>query len=267
MTSGNSTSGNPLPSYKRPPVDEVVCGFRFERLRELRVPHIGLLWEKFRSEYPTVQHAVPIASDNSLPVDELTGIPLPRVWFISKADSQLIQFQLDRLYYNWRHRGDDYPRYPAIIKNFENAKKHLETFAKESELGPIKPLECELTYINHIPIGQAWERIDDLPNVIGDFTWRKEQDRFLPHPTNIAWQVRFELPEKKGWLNVKLNQATRKLDGVPSLILELTARGSGEDKTTKGMHEWFDLAHEWIVRGFTDLTQKQIQEKIWKREK
>ncbi len=33
-----------------------------------------------------------------------------------------------------------------------------------------------------------------------------------------AWQVRFELPENKGWLNVKLNQATRKIDGVPSLI-------------------------------------------------
>ena len=63
MTSAATGSGNALPSYKRPPVDEVVCGFRFERLRGLKVPHIGLLWEKFRNEYPTVQHAIPIASD------------------------------------------------------------------------------------------------------------------------------------------------------------------------------------------------------------
>lgn len=89
----------------------------------------------------------------------------------------------------------------------------------------------------------------------------------MPDPTNIAWQVRFELPESKGWLNVKLNQATRKVDGIPSLILELTARGLGEEKTEKGMHDWFDLAHDWIVRGFTDLTEKEIQENIWKREK
>ena len=267
MTSANKNTGNPLPSYKRPPVDEVVCGFRFERLRELKVPHIGLLWEKLRNEYPTAQHAVPIATDNSLPVDEATGIPLPRVWFLSKADNELIQFQLDRFYYNWRHRGDDYPRFPSIIKKFENAKRHLDAFAKELELGTIKPLEYELTYINHIPAGHGWEKIDDLPKVIRDFTWQKEKHRFLPNPTNIAWQVKFELPKNKGWLNVKLNQGTRKIDGVPSLILELNAKGFGEEKTEKGMHDWFDLAHEWIVRGFTELTAKEIQETFWKRER
>ena len=267
MSSASKDSGNPLPSYKRPPVDEVVCGFRFEHLRELKVPHIGLLWEKLRNEYPTTQHAVPIATDNSLPVDEATGIPLPRVWFLSKADNELIQFQLDRFYYNWRHRGDDYPRYPSIIKKFERAKSHLEAFAKELELGTIKPLEYELTYINHILAGHGWEKIDDLPKVIGDFTWQKERHHFLPNPTNIAWQVRFELPENKGRLNVKLSQGTRKIDGVPSLILELTARGFGEDRTEKEMRNWFDLAHEWIVRGFTELTEKEIQETIWKREK
>jgi hypothetical protein len=124
-----------------------------------------------------------------------------------------------------------------------------------------------LTYINHIPKGSGWETIDDLPKIIRDFTWQKEKHRFLPNPTNIAWQVRFELPDNKGWLNVKLSQATRKADGVPSLILELTAKGFGEEKTEEAMRKWFDLAHEWIVRGFTDLTGTEIQETIWKREK
>jgi uncharacterized protein (TIGR04255 family) len=267
MVAEGKNSEIPLPSYKNPPVDEVICGFRFEPLRALKVPHIGLLWEMFRNEYPTAQHAVPIATDNSLPVDEVTGIPLPRVWFISKADNQLIQFQVDRLYYNWRHRGDDYPRYHAIINKFEKAKSHLDAFAKQSQLGTIKPLECELTYINHIPRAGGWEKIDDLPKIISDFAWHKEKHRFLPNPTNVAWQVRFELPENKGSLNVKLSQATRKIDGVPSLILELTAKGLGEEKTAGAIRDWFELAHEWIVRGFTELTEKEIQENIWKREK
>jgi uncharacterized protein (TIGR04255 family) len=267
MALATKNSEDPLPSYKCPPVDEVVCGFRFEPFRELKVSHIGLLWEKFRNEYPKSQHAVPIATDNSLPVDEATGIPLPRIWFISKADNELIQFQSDRFYYNWRHRGDDYPRYPSVIKNFKKAKGHLDAFVKELQLGTIKPLEYELTYINHIPRGDGWEKIDDLPKVIGDFTWQKEKHRFLPNPTNIAWQVRFELPENKGWLNAKLSQATRKVDSVPSLILELSANGFGEEKTEKAMQDWFDLAHEWIVRGFTELTAREIQERIWKREK
>lgn len=266
MTSTSKTSVGPLPSYKQPPVDEVVCGLRFEPLLQLKVPHIGLLWEKFRQEYPLLQHAMPIATD-TLIVDEATGAPLPRIWFISKADNELMQFQLDRFYYNWRRRGDDYPRYPSIIKKFKKAKSHLDTFTKELQLGTIKPLECELTYINHISKEQGWESIDDLPKVIRDFTWQKQKHSFLPAPANVAWQVRFPLPDGKGWLNVKLNQAKRKVDGVPILILELTAKGLGEEATETALRNWFDLAHEWIVRGFTDLTTKETQETIWKRER
>jgi uncharacterized protein (TIGR04255 family) len=267
MNSTSKFSAIPLPSYKNPPVDEVVCGFRFEPLSQLKVPHIGLLWERFRAEFPTVQHAAPIANDASILVDETTGIPLPRVWFISKADNELIQFQPDRLYYNWRHRGDDYPRYPSIIEHFEKAKIHLEAFTSEMKLGTIKPVDCELTYINHILQGQGWESINDLPNVISDFSWQKEKHKFLPNPKNVSWQVRFELPENNGWLNVKLNQATRKTDSVPSLILDLTAKGLGDKKTGNAMRNWFNLAHEWIVRGFTELTAKEIQETFWKRER
>jgi uncharacterized protein (TIGR04255 family) len=267
MRSKSVNSPESLPSYKQPPVDEVVCGFTFEPLRHLKIPHIGLLWEKFRDEYPNVQHAVPIATGTSLLPDEATGIPLPRIWFISRADNELIQLQSDRFYYNWRHRGDEYPRYASVIEKFERAKSNLETFTGELLLGTIKPMECELTYINHIPKGRGWETIDDLPKVMRDFTWQQGKHQFLPNPTNVAWQVRFELPEAQGWLNVKLNQATRKVDGVPSLILELSARGLGDEKTAKAMRNWFDMAHKWIVRGFTDLTEKHIQETIWKRER
>ena len=266
MTSTSKTSADPLPSYKHPPVDEVVCGFRFEPLPQLKVPHIGLLWEKFRQEYPVLRHAIPIVSGTSLPVDETTGVPLPRIWFISKADNELVQFQLDRFYYNWRQRGDDYPRYPSIIKKFEKAKSQLDAFTNELELGTIAPLECELTYINHVPIGQGWKSIDDLGDVIRGFTWQKARHHFLPNPANVACQVRFELPDGKGSLNVKLNQA-KKVDGVYGLVLELAAKGLGEEKTGKAMRDWFDLAHEWIVRGFTDLTAKEMQENIWKRER
>jgi len=201
-----------------------------------------------------------------LPVDETTGVPLPRIWFISKADNELVQFQSDRLYYNWRRRGDDYPRYPSIIEKFEIAKSQLDAFTDELQLGTIKTVECELTYINHIPKGQGWESIDDLPKLMQDFTWQKQKHSFLPAPANVAWQTRFPLPDGKGWLNVKLNQAKRKVDNVPLLILELAAKGLGEKTTATALRNWFDLAHEWIVCGFADLTTKGTQETIWKRE-
>jgi uncharacterized protein (TIGR04255 family) len=260
-------SATPLPSYRTPPVDEVACGVRFKPLPGLKLPHLGLLWQKFREDFPVAQHAIPIAADGSFPIDESTGLPIPRIWFVSKADDELIQFQLDRFYFNWRHRADQYPRYTYIIKKFEEAKNRLDAFTKELQLGEISPIECELTYINHIPKSQGWQSIDDLSNVLRDLTWKPERHEFLPKPVNLAWQVRFELPEGRGFLNVKLNQGTRKFDRAPGLILELAARGSAVEGTATRIRDWYDLAHEWIVRGFTDLTAKPIQERFWEREK
>ena len=44
-------------------------------------------------------------------------------------------------------------------------------------------------------------------------------------------------------------------------VLDLTTRGISNE----GIQEWFDMAHEWIVRGFEDLTTSEIQEKVWKK--
>jgi hypothetical protein len=46
----------------------------------------------------------------------------------------------------------------------------------------------------------------------------------------------------------------------------MIARGLGESKDRRGIREWFDTAHEWIVRGFADLTTDRIQTKVWRKE-
>ena len=261
-----SFSTGALPSYKNPPVNEVVCGMRFDTPDRLRIPHIGVLWDKFRTDYPIIQHAPPIASvKGEILIDEVTGLPLQRVWFINKTDDQLIQFQFDRFYFNWRRRRSDYPRYAHVIKNFEDLLNTIRNFFSEFELGELKPIEYELSYINHIPKGQGWNKIDDLPKIFSDFVWKQTKERFLPNPEKIAWQTEFPMPEKMGHLIINLKQATRTEDKVTLLVLELKTRGIGKSASKEAIREWFDLAHEWIVRGFTDLTTPEIQ-KIWERE-
>jgi hypothetical protein len=49
-----------LPEYHNPPIDEVVCGVLFEPLRSFLLPHFGLLWERFRKEYPKCQEVAPL---------------------------------------------------------------------------------------------------------------------------------------------------------------------------------------------------------------
>jgi uncharacterized protein (TIGR04255 family) len=263
-----SFSSDALPSYKNPPVNEVVCGMRFNTPDKLRIPHIGLLWSKFRAQYPLIEHAAPIASaKGELLTDPVTGLPLQRVWFINKTDDQLIQFQFDRFYFNWRRRkGREYPRYNHVIDHFKKAQEIIKTFFIEFDLGPLKPIEYELVYINHIVKEEGWAKVDDLPNIFSDFTWTKKSGRFLPNPAGMNWKAEFTLPDKVGSLVASLKQATRIEDQVPLFVLELNARGLNEHKKIVDVSEWFDIAHEWIVRGFTDLTTAEMH-KVWEREK
>jgi len=243
-----------------------VFGVRFRTPDDLRIPHIGILWEKFRADYPVIQHAPPIASaKGEIKIDSATGVPIPRVWFINKFDDQLVQFQPDRFYYNWRRRQSEYPRYDHLINNFENVINNIVTFFEEFKFGVLEPIEFELTYINHIPKGEGWDTIDDLPKIFSDFVWNYDEGRFLPNPQKVGWHADFLLPEDNGNLIVSLKHAIRTEDKVPLLVLELKTTGIEESNGHDGIRGWFDLAREWIVRSFTDLTTSEIQ-KIWGRE-
>lgn len=254
------------PTYKHPPINEVVCGMRVQTPDKLRIPHIGLLWEKFRENYPIIQHAPPIASAmGEIPVDDATGIPVPRVWFINQEDDQLVQFQPDRFYFNWRRRQNVYPRYTHVIENFENVQNAIANFFNENDLGELMPTECELSYINHIAQGPAWTGFGDLPKIFSDFVWKQKAKSFLPIPTNVAWSADFPLQESKGTLTVSLKHAKQRKDNIPVLVFELTARGIGESKSKTAIREWFNLAHKWILGCFEELTTPEVQ-RIWGRE-
>ena len=105
---------------------------------------------------------------------------------------------------------------------------------------------------------------DAVGEIFLDYNWVEIEDRFLPKPKKVAWNKEFPFPEKMGNLVVSLKQAIRTEGKVPLLVLELKTRGIDESGKIEGIRKWFDLAHEWIVRGFTDLTTPEIQ-KIWER--
>lgn len=260
------TSNKNLPSYKKPPVNEVVCGVVFNTPDKLTIPHIGLLWQKFSKEYPNVQHAQPIIFPNGMNEDKNTGLPLPRIWFINEKDDQLVQIQFNRFYYNWRRRKNAYPRYHCVIGEFEDKFNMLLSFFEENNFGDLLPNELELSYINHIPNGEGWNEFDDLKNVFTDFTWNKTE-RFLPTPERINWSAHFIMPDQKGSLTATVKEAMRTTDKVKLLVFELAARWKPDQAISASeMRQWFDLAHQWIVEGFTDLTTAKIQKEVWERE-
>src|SRR5581483_9252166 len=119
----------PLPHYEDPPLDEVAIGVQFEPLAKFSAAHLGAYWLRIRSRYPTVEDNPPMPHRKEAseigPVQpeniiRIGGIAAPRCWFIAEDGSQLIQFQRDQFFRNWRrHKGaETYPRYPALREAF-----------------------------------------------------------------------------------------------------------------------------------------------------
>ena len=262
-----------LPSYDQPPVTEVACSVLFNSIEGLLSPHIGLLWQSFQPEYPFCDDVAPIAprievfgEQNIEPMVELSNIPpLPRVWLINHDGTRIVQIQRDRFVHNWRKISpeSEYPRYASLIKAFQEYLSNLDAFLAAAELRQVQPLQYELTYVNQIPQGDAWSTLEDIGKVFPDFAWKANPQRFLSHPQTISWANVFELPDELGRLHTSVKQAA--LNNKPTLLFELTVRGIGSYTSREALQSWFDIAHEWIMRAFVDLTDEGIQTKIWKR--
>ncbi len=258
-----------LPSYLKPPVEEVACGCQFTNLDRMKLPHFGAFWETCKKDFPTVEHVLPLVDEGVTPVcDTATGLPIPRVWFIDSTESQLIQLQSDRIYFNWRKReaAPTYPRYPMVVESFRKNYAALGKVAADMGLGPLQPTVLDLTYINVLVRGELWNDLNDLKKIFRGFDWQQDSNSFLPSPSGVVVHAEYPLPDGQGKLTVKLLHGNRRTDNAEIYSFNLSARGIGPDTSDAGMRQWFDMAREWIVRGFTDLTTSEIQESAWGRE-
>lgn len=269
MTVATSQS---LPNYDKPPVDEVVCGILFEPIVNFFIPHFGLLWEKFKQDYPRCQEVAPlmpvVEGPEQITVQEISAseMPLPRVWFLHD-DGRIIQVQRDRFLHNWRklQPTDEYPRYRTVFEMFQNHFSTFQNFLIENDLGLLIPRQYEMTYVNVIEEDAGWETIEEVNKVFPDFSWGLKTNRFLPSPIGIHWRTTFPLPNHAGRLHMDVQTGRRVRDSRRLFRFEITARGIGSVPSVESMQDWFDLAHEWIVRGFTDFTGSEIQTTIWGR--
>ena len=70
------------------------------------------------------------------------------------------------------------------------------------------------------------------------------------------------MPDQKGTATASLNNAIK--DGQNILVLVFTCTGTPSEKYSA--NQWYEAAHEWIVRSFTDLTTGEAHRK-WGRER
>ncbi len=273
-----------LPKYDNPPVVEVALSVQFEKLSALRTPQLGLLWSSFREQFPKIEEHQPIEAaferfDNrmvqkaGIRLEHMEKPPVPRIWFIKEDGTELIQIQQDRFVHNWRKVGKDdkYPHYEekirsAFIKNLNKFKD----FLTEQNIGDLIPNQCEVTYVNHIILGEDWSSYGKIGNVLTIIN-PVYSDNFLSEPEDARLALKYVMPDLSnpegpplGRLHISCEPAFLPKEDQPIFQLKLTARGKPIGEGLDGAIKFMDIGREWVVRGFTSITT-ELTHKIWRK--
>jgi uncharacterized protein (TIGR04255 family) len=260
-----------LPSFERPPVNEVVLGVQFAA-PSLTAVHLGLYYELVRKDYPAFQAApplppIPILFGSSVP--QLMGVT-PRGWFSSLDDTGLIQLQSDRLVFNWKSGPDaaTYPRYPSVRKAFEDAYINLSELCASEGLGSITPSVCEVYYVNPLPEKATGVATAHPERIF--VPWNgKVGPEWSNHPLeDLSFTSRYTLLDRVGGSIGRLSLSVgsgQSDDGSGGFFTaQLMALGTPPRPGLQGVLEFFDIAHEAIVCCFAATTTPEMHD-LWKR--
>jgi hypothetical protein len=258
---------NTLPEFDRPPLDEVAIGLQFEPLGGFHVAHLGLYWSQIRDRYPITEDQGPLAPqiEQEQPAHVLNvsiaGVSFvpPRAWFVNAGKNELIQLQHDRFVRNWRRLSDidEYPRYANLARDFRREWEGFLAFLQQEKIGQPTVNQCELSYINNLETWGAWQDLFDVEKVC-TLVCRSGRPAFLPAPEVLALNARYKLPQGRGRLHFSLQPGFRGRDMKLVQALNLVARGAPEGSDLDKIFAWFDMAHEWVVRAFDELTVPEL---------
>jgi len=261
-------AAHPLPDFDRPPVIETALSVEFAPLARWTGADFGLFFHEIMADYPIAEVQAPIASaverfgqerwvKPQIEIQVFTGEPLVRYWFKNEPEGKLLQLQRDRFIHNWQRVGNrPYPRYPQTREMFASAWSRFLAYLQARQLDSPVVSQCEVTYVNQIARGEGWDVPGDAAKVTPLLGTLPGQ--FLPSPEVLAVDARYVIPPERGRLRVALQPALRTTDQKEILQLQLTARGSPKSSSTEDILGWFDLGHEWVVRGFVEVTSPSM---------
>ena len=266
-----------LPDFKKPPVVEVAVSVQFDE-PAISGPLLMLRWSQVRNNFPKYEEAPPIPLD----IETFDGPreprfefeisdapPTPRFFMKSESESEILQIQENMFGYGWRKLAttDEYPRYKKIISGFKRELAAFQTFLSEENLEDISPVQCEVTYVNLILPEDVWISHSEFGKIIPSAAPRLTEG-FLPPSEQSRYAAQYVMPRgdgsPPGRLYVSVEPGYIMGEKTPMYIMKLTARGAPQGRCCAGVIKTMDIGHEWIVRGFTTLTSREMHQ-AWER--
>ncbi|MBB5050526.1 uncharacterized protein (TIGR04255 family) [Afipia massiliensis] len=263
-----------LPEFSMPPLNEVVLGIQFQPPKNYQQIFAYEVWQLFRAGFPTVQEQPPLApvfetfglpQVQQIPFSFVTGAAHDRFWFLEETGAQLLQFQPDRLLHNWRKVGtgtNEYPRFEAIIVQFEREISLLQEYFRSRGNERLMINQCEISYINHIPIGA-------LTTTFYPQDWFSFLTPDHPAVDELNYAIRTILKDEEGRAFGRLHRESAisaDAAGRKILTLNLTVRGKPPSDTDAAALEFIKRGRYMIAEEFIRITTTAAHEK-WGRTK
>lgn len=260
-----------LPEFDAAPLNEVVLGVQFQTPRNFDQIKAFEVWQLYADRFSVVRDQMPMAPQfemfgASQPQHftiNLAGAPQSRFWFESKMGDQLIQFQHDRLFHNWRKvdaEGTEYPRFESIITQFEAELRELERYFQRLGNERLFVTQCELSYLNNI-------LVTDEPAAITPQKWLTFVNQDQWPVEEFSYFARRALHRDDGQPYGRFyRESATGVDrfGRRIILLNLTARGLVAPNDIAGTLDFLNEHRYMITDEFIDGTTAEAQ-KIWKR--
>ncbi|MCY4632759.1 MAG: TIGR04255 family protein [bacterium] len=266
-------SGFSLPDFAAPPVVETVLGVSFLEVPQLTSTQIVRFWgqhlaEALPSDAERSSYNVPVERFPAPPPREEMSVRLrvepPPTRFMFSDDNRLVQIQSDWFAYNWRKTParPDYERYEAGRERFQSHLEQFIAFLDADLQARLQPVQCEITYVNHIALPGPTDGAGPLGAVLRDV--QPTAGAYLPEPHHAEFSSRYEMHAEDVVGRLHLSARTAAVDrdsDAPRVVLTLTARGAPPSGDLSGVLRFLDAGRVWIVRGFEDLTTSRMRER------
>ena len=272
---GETLMSSPI-KFQNPPVGEVAFSVSFQTPKPMSGAFIGIFWSQVRDKFPDLSEVSPIqaviegpsqgAMVTAIPLLQMVNIPpLRRAILKSQDGRHIIQLQQDRFILNWtRGKSTTYPDFETAFSEFESQLALLKKTLRAEGFGEADDNQYELLYVNLIGPENGLALVGE-GGLLADHTRHSKGERFLPDPSGFNWTSTYPLPNEFGRLHITAQAVLVPPDSKRHVRLDLVARGFPPTGGEASRRQWFQLAHEWIVEGFTDSTPAILHKEVWKR--
>ncbi len=245
------------PKLKNAPISELIFGITFKN-EVFAANSILEFFSQFKERYPSVKLVAPVGdytiNNNSIVLTIGANAGAGRYQYWNTESNELIQFQGNKLFFNWIRLDDEPINYPGFTSNYKKFKEFfIQVFELIDKVNDDDIQYYELTYHDRIEWGKHMESLYDINKVLNmhcNLVDDSDNKCLGFSKTDL-----FEISDLHSYMYRTIQ--TGNSTGNQKEIIKITSNLFGK-KDGALLDDWFDIAHELHYKNFLNIFNKNI---------